>query len=126
MNKKIGTYRGLEYKILQVPTIGHYVAYVRLPDNHPYSGKHDYDDYSIDVHGGLTFMQIIEKNDDRGWQGFTNGTWIGWDYAHFGDALPLMHKLENSALQKLGGRIWTIDEIYMDVKNVIRQVLNLV
>lgn len=42
------------------------VAYVALPENHPAMNA-EYDDFDIDVNGGLTFA---------------DGNVFGWDYAH--------------------------------------------
>ena len=44
----------------------HYVAYVRLPEDHPDVGK-DESECNVAVNGGLTYA---------------SGTMFGWDYAH--------------------------------------------
>jgi hypothetical protein len=52
--------------------MGHYCAYVSLPNNHPDVGR-EYDDIDIAVHGGLTFG---DENK------------FGIDFAHLHDFVP--------------------------------------
>lgn len=56
-------------------------GYVRIPKDNKYYGK-DYDSIPYDVHGGLTFSEVIESNDSFSWP---EGHWIGFDTCHFGD-----------------------------------------
>ena len=75
------------------------IGYVLLPYNHPFWGK-DYDDISIDVHGGLTFGGKFDFERFEKWLGnrqffgdvnlknykrFDNYWMIGFDTAHYGD-----------------------------------------
>ena len=43
------------------------------------------------------------------------GYWIGWDYAHDGDFCPLW--------PELGGREWTADEVALEAKMVIEELI---
>jgi hypothetical protein len=61
--------------------LGSLCGYVRVPDGHPWHGKH-YDDIDAKVHGGLTFSGKLRADMD-GW-------WIGFDCAHSGDLVPAM------------------------------------
>jgi hypothetical protein len=60
-------------------------GYVGVSEEHPAYGR-DYSDrllYDIDVHGGLTFAgQGDGKHRPAGYW------WLGFDCAHFGDAVP--------------------------------------
>ena len=56
-------------------------GYVRIPEGHEHYGK-KYDDIDYNVHGGLTFSEIIPDNDSQAWP---PGHWIGFDTAHSGD-----------------------------------------
>ena len=55
-------------------------GYVRIPEGHPYYGKH-YEDIPVDVHGSLTFSNHIFGKDEY----FSDGYWVGFDTAHYGD-----------------------------------------
>ena len=80
-----GKYRGREFKILSYGT--HPCIYLKINETEKYYGC-DYDSINLGVHGGLTFSTVIQGN------GYPNplgiGHWIGWDYAHAGDAYGTM------------------------------------
>lgn len=130
-NRKLGEFRGIEYIYMKGP-IGNPVAYIRIPDDHPwnkmvditreienYKGKKvtyhtGYDEIPLDVHGGLTFARRITEGDE--WpQGFTPGAWVGWDYSHAGDWMPY-HSADS-------GRKWDMEEVEMECKRAIIQLL---
>jgi hypothetical protein len=74
---------------------GHYPrgwgnGYVLVPEGHKFHGKHYYD-IDVNVHGGLTFGEVIDEGDDFGWR---PGHWIGFDTAHDGDNKTFWTKLE--------------------------------
>ena len=56
-------------------------GYVHIPEGHKYYGLH-YDEIPYDVHGGLTFSEVIKDSDLHNWP---KGHWIGFDTAHYGD-----------------------------------------
>lgn len=58
---------------------GSLCAYIGVPKEHPFYGK-EYDNLSINCHGGLTFSSEAH---DKWPEGFW---WFGWDYAHYKDA----------------------------------------
>lgn len=64
--------------------------YVALPPGHPYHGV-DYDDIPVDIHGGLTYWSMKNKDDEfrHTWEGFAHipeWHWIVWfDTCHYGD-----------------------------------------
>lgn len=72
-----GTYKGYEIRVISYGT--HPCCYIKLAEGHKYHGK-NYDDIPLGVHGGLTFSDNV-KQDER----WSDGWWIGWDYAHLGD-----------------------------------------
>ncbi|MFW6173501.1 MAG: hypothetical protein ACOC5T_07145 [Elusimicrobiota bacterium] len=122
----IKEYKGTEYLVYWFDEVGHYNGYVRILDNHPYNKKVDkkekvfgeevstgYDDIPIDCHGGLTFSVRITKRNKYP-QGFTEGAWIGWDYAHSGDKTKYFE-----------GKEWTAEEVEEECKNVINQLKKL-
>lgn len=80
--EKSGTCEGYDY-FVKFFEDGHRCGYVRVPEGHDLFGK-DYMDMDIDIncHGGLTFSEMIEKDE----RGFTVGYWIGFDCAHRHDA----------------------------------------
>ena len=69
-----------------------------------------YDDeliWDVYVHGSLTYCDKSYWNDSK-------KTFLGWDYAHWGDY---------SELSLCGeGKRYTTEEIYEDVKSVIKQL----
>ena len=68
--------------IRRVPRSGHLCGYVKLTPDNDFFGK-DYDNISVECHGGLTFA---EGNDTE---------WIiGFDCAHLGDLQPLYTQME--------------------------------
>jgi hypothetical protein len=65
-------------------------GYVLLPEGHKYHGLH-YDNIDVNVHGGLTFSELIEDEKDAEWYGVGKeyvGYWaVGFDTANYGDTL---------------------------------------
>lgn len=69
-----------------------------------------YDDIRLNVHGGLTFAR--EGQVDSGWE--AGYYWIGWDYAHAGDAM--FFEYDNSIpgikqFQRAGDYKWGTEEV---------------
>jgi len=127
-----GEYRGIPFIAYQTQ-IGNWCGYIRLPDGHPYCRfidkkrwfnigsrrfyHNDYDEIPLDCHGGITFGQKVRAKDK--WpQGFTDGYWVGWDYAHLGDYYPSETKCLG-----WGGREWFEEDVVRECKNVIDQLL---
>lgn len=100
-----GNFDGFNYAIINFGS--HPGAYVQIPLNHPYFKK-GYDEMDIEVHGGLTY------SDSSHWS-TNDGYWIGWDYAHSNDFMPLVPSLKD-------GKKWTTEEIFEDVKKVVNQL----
>lgn len=119
-----GTYHGYHFVIVSYGT--HPCAYVEVPKSHPWYGKsysnEDVED-NIYVHGGLTFSSdlnhVLGKRGENRW-------FFGWDYAHAGDYLGYHFdtKLFDPKTVEvfLHDKQWTTDEIYNDVKSVIKQI----
>lgn len=99
-----GNYEGYNFYIISMGG-NHPCAYVEIKEHMDY---HELED-EIECHWGLTFsgsLNHILGNDNR-W-------FIGWDYAHCEDYMTLCH-------DRLGKK-WTTDEIYEEVKAVIKQL----
>lgn len=95
-----GEYKGYIFYIVSYGT--HPCAYVRV------NTHKDWEEI-IDCHGGITF-------NDSAFEEFENkGEYIGWDYNHCHDF--------SGCMPEFGGKRWTTEEIYEDVKNVIEQVV---
>ena len=72
-------------------------------------------DSYLDVHGGVTFIGSLEK------YGLA-GTWIGWDYAHYGDYVHMEGNFHTGGgVTEDAGHAWTLEEIEKEVKEVINQ-----
>lgn len=111
-----GEYLGYNFYIL---SLGMYpVAYVEVPIEHKYCNKH-YDDINIEVHGGLTYSSdclLVKINPDE----YAPGYWfIGWDYAHAGDYVGFQERYPET---QRNDKKWTTEEIFEDVKSVIKQL----
>ncbi len=111
-----GTYKNYHYAIVSFGT--HPCAYVQIPEDHKLYFIYDEFDPKIEsvcCHGGITCISIggILKGNGGNYR---EGHWIGWDYLHPGDYEANMHPL---------GRKWTTKEILDDVKNVIKQLVQM-
>ena len=138
----IKQYKGVDYIVWENerPYMKHFCAYVKLPKGHPLikklkkkryyefngikCGKHNYEGLGIECHWGLTFGTYVYKKYSHP-QGFTNGWWVGWDYAHFGDDIYTDEMVEKLGLesQKYMKR-WTEEEVEEEVYQVIEQIIN--
>lgn len=75
-------YKGLSCAVVQAREAGNRCGYVRVPPGHP-AYQQDYNDVPVEVHGRLTFANLepcTEHEDGQGW-------WLGFDCAHFDDAM---------------------------------------
>lgn len=65
-------------------------GYVLIPEGHPLHGMH-YDNIDVDVHGGLTFSELVDAKLIEKWGELTEadkGMWmIGFDTSHYRDNL---------------------------------------
>lgn len=131
------TYQGLEYVIYRAPETGHFCAYIKLPDTHPwieflkqikyynmpYIRKRqtirNYAAIPLEVHGGVTFGSRVKVPSKR----FTKGWWIGWDYAHVGDFITLVQQDGTVSIPEPDGKIWDMSEVEADCKEAIEQVI---
>lgn len=63
-------------------------GYVLIPEGHELHGV-DYNEIDVDVHGGLTFSELVTEEMAERWGIFSPediGMWcIGFDTAHYGD-----------------------------------------
>lgn len=102
-----GTYRGIDYRVVSYGT--HPCSYIRVPDENKFYGK-DYDDIPLDCHCGLTFSAMFPNEDYKRNDVFSNGFWIGWDYAHYCDY----------TVYSFGeGKIYTIKDLLYEMQNTI-------
>lgn len=99
-----GTYKGYEVRVISYGT--HPCCYVKLEDGHKYHRK-DWYDVNIGVHGGITFAEEVS-----GEQRWSDGWWIGWDYAHVGDCFYPMDS----------GKTYTVEMLVDDIIDAIDQL----
>lgn len=90
-------------------------GYVLIPPGHPYHGV-GYDDIPVEVHGGLTFSDIITQDlVDSEWadgklDNADVGYWaVGFDTAHYGDNL----------------RKWTKEAVLAETQRLRDQLIDL-
>ncbi len=101
-----GNYKGYDFAIVsQGP---HPTAYVRIPETHQLYGVH-YRYLTAVVEWGFTFSRHTKDYH------FEDGYWIGWDHAHCDDY--------SGAHPEFGGKKWTTEEVYEEVKEVIEWLL---
>lgn len=105
---------GFLYYIMNLGT--HPTAYIKIPKEHKYYGK-DMEAIDIYVNGGVTYskegLSISENQRIDGW-------FIGWDYAHYGDYTGFDLMLPEQ--YKNGGKKWTTQEIYEEVRDACYQL----
>ena len=85
---------GLDCLVVRGP-LGAFCGYVGVPKDHV-EYQEDYNDVSVDVHGGLTFADKCSPNGDeaRGichtGPDIANGVvwWLGFDCSHYSDLAP--------------------------------------
>jgi hypothetical protein len=66
-------------------TAGHLCGYVIIPKNHQYYNTSiDYNCFSLEVHGGITYSDFMDDIEIEGEKPFC----IGFDCAHSGDLMP--------------------------------------
>lgn len=89
----------------------HPTAYISLTEEE-ITQSIDYDDYNdkANVHGGFTYLgkAYWNKNDKR--------TYVGWDYAHYGDFTYSSFSIFQ------WGEKYTTEFILDEVKNAIKQI----
>lgn len=109
-----GEYRGVEYVVISLGT--HPTAYVKNIIK-----VSDYTDErfcGIYVHGGVTYLG------DAYWTDLEckipDTKYLGWDYAHAGDYVGWHDHCTGEDIK------WTTEEIVVECKRVIDQLLNLV
>ena len=90
----------------------HPCAYVQF-DSVDFLKANSYDDFDVldaaeYVHHGFTFFGTMKNN-------CLNGFWLGWDYAHLGDAI---HDEDKE------GKRWTTDELITAAKAVYEDFHN--
>ena len=120
-----GLYHGYEWYILSMHT--HPCAYIVLERNNKvlsYGDSCEALDEVINCHGGVTY-----SDDYLGQNGmFVNKDkylWvIGWDYHHWDDYSGTFNNLESiSGDVDAYGHRWTTEEIYDEIKDVIKQIM---
>jgi hypothetical protein len=102
--------------------MGNWCGYVGVPPGHPAHGR-DYDDVTVDVHGGLTFADTCQ-NDAPEVEGICHVPepgrpadvwWLGFDCGHFMDFMPGLYARE----RHLGlPALQFADELYRDLAYV--------
>lgn len=105
--------------------------------------RRDYDNVPLNVHGGLTFGELITNQTKNNFhQPFTPGLWVGWDYQHAGDEMYLpKERIEgkDEETKRVWNEImeihtqsfpdlpkdkrWTWEEVEEDCKDAISQLI---
>lgn len=93
-----GFHKGFQWTTVH-NTSGYRCGYIRLPEGHPWHGKH-YDDVNVEVHGGLTFSEPDEECDAPG---NDDAWWLGFDCAHGCDAADYELPGDHHTFRKLSG-----------------------
>jgi len=89
-------------------------GYIKVPFGHPWHGE-DWETINCNVHGGLTYAQ--PDTEDNSW-------WIGFDCAHYGDALdPTLNSSSFPLFRRLGGEgiIRTTEYVMSECHQLCRQ-----
>lgn len=102
LNKYNFNYKGYDCEILRHDTIGHLCGYVYLDKNHNYY-KDPNNEYSLEVHGGITY-----STDNK----------IGFDCAHSGDLLPYSHHFDWDSYKN-------VSHVMKEIKYLVKQLIKL-
>ena len=128
-------YRGYKCLIIRHPEFLHLCGYVGIPEGHKYYKKH-YDEVPLEVHGGLSFSDFWEDENDGLW-------YLGFDTGHAWDLSPGMHRrneptkskywidgVEHEYVERDLGEELMKNETYRDIeyvrlqcKKMVRQLL---
>ncbi len=116
-------HKGLDCLIVRNPSMFTLCGYVAVKPGHPFYKQH-YDKVDLPAHGGLTYSgscsgHICHISDDKK----DDVWWLGFDYAHLGDAMPYIEivRKQNPEFKKL--RDGLLDpEHYHTIKEVIKDV----
>jgi hypothetical protein len=85
----------------------HRCGYVAVPKGHIAYNK-TYDDLPVDVHGGLTFGDVDNRNKEL--------EWFGFDCAHFNDISA------EDLIKKREGHFWTLEETIAETNRLAEQL----
>lgn len=104
--------------------LGFRLAYVHIPDDHPFRDTYVGD--VLRVHGGVTYEDLDDRLYVVNGDGVPAGHWVGWDYAHHGDA-PDRRLISMPALLAVDwgnrpGYVWSKAEVERDLKGAVRQL----
>lgn len=77
---------GLHCLIIRIRNSGHLCGYVGVPPGHPMHGKHYSDIEGIEIHGGLTYSDALNKI----FKPEPGAHYFGFDCAHYFDLSPGM------------------------------------
>lgn len=106
--------KGEKREVLILNEYGHHpTAYIKIP----FSASYDVE-LILDVHGGVSYTgkcPVFEVEDEA--TTATEGAiWIGWNYNYLSDFNPM------SDMLKYKRHKWTTEEIYAEVRYVVRQL----
>lgn len=115
------------YHCLVVGTpMGHRCGYVGIPIQHSFYGV-DYDDIDIEVHGGLTFGDILDSHSSRGFE--VGLYYLGFDCGHLDDGydIELIKELRGEEAARVfestnSGHVWTTSEVETEVRRLAAQL----
>ena len=104
-----GEYRGISYYVLSFGT--HPCAYVDIAP----IGSMGINPDDIVCHGGVTYTNYRLATVEH------EGSFIGWDYAHYTDYDGYLGAMHNPVFEL--AKKWTTEEIVAECMNVIDQIL---
>jgi hypothetical protein len=100
---------------------GAWCGYLGLPDGHRWHGLDYTQVRDVSVHGGLTY-----SNAEAPWSVIDElalsaepripSWWLGFDCAHSGDHVPAL-----AGIFGRGGRVWTLDDVWVEIENLLAQ-----
>lgn len=119
-------YRGFRCVVV-AQRMGHRCGYVQIPKEHPYFEQpYETVDRFLEVHGGLTYAKM---SDTYPVETEESSYWLGFDCAHFGDAIDLelikefdMRAYAIYAKMSKEGHMWTADDVSEELKRMADQL----
>jgi len=100
--------------------VGYRLAYIRLPDGHPWIEVHTADGgWQLTgmpgAHGGINFHGEYPADQLENGDGVPDGYWLGWDYGHaFDNPEPGYWESATGHPYPVDGHHWTLAEVAAD------------
>ena len=106
-------HKGYRCRVVRNMMLGTLCGYVALPDDFPMD---DIDEMGIRVHGGVTFCNKHDDDDDD------EATWVGFDCGHALDVSPVIVGMSKEALAIEGATYKNVEFCKVECRGIVEQL----